>query len=243
MDPKDYSITSFFEELTQNNIAQYVTPDNSTPVGTPSSSAHIYWPGGNTAKLFLVSTEYYTKTNIGSQGSTLHRHNAGYYIYPLTEQNGQWVHNRNWGETQKVAVTKDNIYQPNFTIVGTSRGAWYCQHRRNDLDVDESRSLMFFDNNGVRQYCSTDEDEIYGSCGSAIAVNKEETLLAMASGLGGIMFFDIAWSSGDIPTLTYKYTSALNNNDVVTTLNFDYNGTSLQQSVTPTMTTQTSIAW
>lgn len=221
MDPKDYSITSFFEGLAQNEKAQYLY--NSKLVGTPSSSAHIYWPGGNTAKLFLVSTEYYTETNIGSQGLTLHRHNAGYYIYPLTEQDGQWVHNRNWGETQKVAVTEDNIYQPNFTIVGTSHGAWYCQHRRNDLDVDESRSLMFFDNNGVRQYCSTDDDEIYGSCGSAIAVNKEETLLAMASGLGGIMFFDIAWS-GDIPTLTYKYTSALNNNDVVTTLNFDYNG-------------------
>ena len=221
MDPKDYSITSFFEGLAQNEIAQYLY--NSNPVGTPSSSAHIYWPGGNTAKLFLVSTEYYTKTNIGSQGSTLHRHNAGYYIYPLTEQDGRWVHNRNWGETQKVTVTEDNIYQPNFTIVGTSRGAWYCQHRRNDLDVDESRSLMFFGNDGLRKYCSTDEDEIYGSSGSAIAVNKEENLLAMASGLGGIMFFDIAWS-GDVPTLTYKYTSALNNNDVVTTLNFDYNG-------------------
>ena len=223
MDPKDYSITSFFEGLAQNEIAQYLY--NSNPVGTPSSSAHIYWPGGNTAKLFLVSTEYDTKTNIGSQNSTLHRHNAGYYIYPLSEQDGQWVHNRNnWGETQKVTVTEDNIYQPNFTIVGTSRGAWYCQHRRNDLDVDESRSLMFFDNNGVRQYCSTDEDEIYGSSGSAIAVNKEENLLAMASGLGGIMFFEIKWDNDNVPTLDYLHTSALNNNDVVTTLNFDYNG-------------------
>ena len=221
MDPKNYSITSFFEGLAQNEIAQYLY--DTKEVGTPSSSAHIYWPGGNTAKLFLVSTEYYTKTNIGSQNSTLHRHNAGYYIYPLTEQDGHWVHNRNWGETQKVTVTEDNIYQPNFTIVGTSRGAWYCQHRRNDLDVDESRSLMFFDNEGIRRYHSTDNDEIYGSCGSAIAVNKEENLLAMASGLGGIMFFDITWNGG-VPTLTYKYTSALNNNDVVTTLNFDYNG-------------------
>lgn len=222
MDPKDYSITSFFEGLAQNEIAQYLY--NSNPVGTPSSSAHIYWPGGNTAKLFLVSTEYYTKTNIGSQGSTLHRHNAGYYIYPLTEQDGRWVHNRNWGETQKVAVTEDNIYQPNFTIVGTSHGAWYCQHRRNDLDVVESRSLMFFGNDGKRKYCSTDDDEIYGSCGSAIAVNKEETLLAMASGLGGIMFFKIEWDNDNVPTLDYLHTSALNNNDVVTTLNFDYNG-------------------
>ena len=221
MDPKDYSITSFFDGLAQNEIAQYLY--NSNPVGTPSSSAHIYWPGGNTAKLFLVSTEYYTKTNIGSQGSTLHRHNAGYYIYPLTEQDGQWVHNRNWEETQKVSVTEDNIYQPNFTIVGTSHGAWYCQHRRNDNDVFEARSLMFFDNNGVRQYCSTDNDMIYGSCGAGLAVNKEETLLAMASGLGGIMFFDIEWA-GDKPTLTYKYTSALNNNLVVTSLNFDYAG-------------------
>ena len=219
MDPKDYSITSFFDGLAQNEIAQYLY--NSNPVGTPSSSAHIYWPGGNTAKLFLVSTEYDTKTDIGSMHMDLTRYNAGYYIYPLTEQDGQWTHN--WSETKMIPVTEDNIYQHNFTIVGTSHGAWYCQHRRNDWDVDESRSLMFFDNNGVRQYCSTDEDEIYGSSGSAIAVNKEETLLAMASGLGGIMFFDIAWS-GDIPTLTYKYTSALNNNDVVTTLNFDYAG-------------------
>ncbi len=221
MDPKDYSIKSFFEGLEQNKEAQYLY--KSSPVGTPSSSAHIYWTGGNTAKLFLVSTEYYTKTNIGSQGSTLHRHNAGYYIYPLTEQDGQWVHTGNWDETKKVPVTEDNIYQPNFTIVGTSRGAWYCQHRRNDLDVVESRSLMFFDNNGNRTYCSTDNDEIYGSSGSGIAVNKDETLLAMASGLGGIIFYDIEWN-GEVPTLKYKYTSALNNNDVVTTLNFDYNG-------------------
>lgn len=218
MDPKDYSITSFFKGLEQNGIAQYEY--NSTPVGTPSSSAHIYWTGGNTAKLFLVSTEYDKKYSVGSMNMDLSRYNAGYYIYPLTEQDGQWTHD--WGETQRIAVTEDNIYQPNFTIVGTSHGAWYCQHRRNDWDVKESRSLMFFDNNGNRTYCSTDEDVIYGSCGSGIAVNKEENLLAMASGLGGIMFFEITWN-GDVPTLTHKYSCALNYNDVVTTLNFDYN--------------------
>lgn len=219
MDPKDYSFTSFFEGLEQNGIAQYLY--KSTPVGTPSSSAHIYWTGGNTAKLFLVSTEYDKKYSVGSMNMDLSRYNAGYYIYPLTEQDGQWTHD--WGETQRIAVTEDNIYQPNFTIVGTSHGAWYCQHRRNDWDVKESRSLMFFDNNGNRTYCSTDEDVIYGSCGSGIAVNKEENLLAMASGLGGIMFFGITWN-GDVPTLTHKYSCALNYNDVVTTLNFDYNG-------------------
>ena len=219
MDPKDYSITSFFDGLEKNDIAQYEY--NSTPVGTPSSSAHIYWTGGNTAKLFLVSTEYGEKYNVGSMNMDLSRYNAGYYIYSLTEQDGQWTHD--WGKTQRIAVTEDNIYQPNFTIVGTSHGAWYCQHRRNDWDVKESRSLMFFGNDGERKYCSTDEDVIYGSCGSGIAVNKEETLLAMASGLGGIMFFEITWN-GDVPTLTHKYSCALNYNDVVTTLNFDYNG-------------------
>lgn len=219
MDPKDYSITSFFKGLEQNEKAQYLY--KSSPVGTPSSSAHIYWTGGNTAKLFLVSTEYDKKYSVGSMNMDLSRYNAGCYIYPLTEQDGQWIHN--WSETKMIPVTEDNIYQPNFTIVGTSHGAWYCQHRRNDWDVKESRSLMFFDNNGNRTYCSTDEDVIYGSCGSGIAVNKEENLLAMASGLGGIMFFGITWN-GDVPTLTHKYSCALNYNDVVTTLNFDYNG-------------------
>ena len=227
LDPKNYTTTSFFAGCTQSqgnadNQKSRWFSSSSEHVGSPSSGAHIYWTGGNTAKLFLTRTECYEQSNIGTQGSTLSRHNEGYFTYQLTQTDGLWQHN--WqGSRTKVQIDEENLYQTDFAIVGTSHGAWLCQHRYNDKDVIESRSLMFYDNNGVRQYCSDDNDIIYGSAGAALAVNKEETILAMASGLAGIMFFDISWN-GDKPTLKYKYTSALNDNYVLTSLNFDYAG-------------------
>ena len=230
MDPKDYSTTSFFNGLTfkegntsassEKSLYYY----NSEHVGSPSSCSYIYWPGGDDAKLFATRTEYYPDANVGSHAghATYYRHNEGYFVYDLKKSNN-WQHDWDTDARQKVTITLDNLFSTDFAIVGTSHGAWICQHRSEDNDLDESRSLMFFDNNGVRQYCSDNNDVIYGSAGAAIAVNKEENLLAMASGTGGIIFFEIKWNN-DVPTLSHKYTSWINDASVVTTLNFDYAG-------------------
>ena len=219
MDPKDYSTVSFFEGCAQGERSRWFAGDKY--VGAPSSCPNIYWTGENTAQLFVTRTEYHTETNIGSQGLTADRHNEGYFVYPLAKNGNGW--SKDWNNIQTVDITEDNLYQNDFSIVGTSRGAWLCQHRYNEMDVFEARSLMFYDKNGVRQYCSDDNDAILGSAGAAVAINKEETRLAMSSGNGGIMFFSIEWS-GDKPTLKHEYTSPLNNNYVVTSLNFDYAG-------------------
>ena len=219
MDPKDYSTVSFFEGCTQGERSRWFAGDKH--VGAPSSCPNIYWTGENTAQLFVTRTEYHTETNIGSQGLTADRHNEGYFVYPLAKNGNGW--SKDWNNIQIVDITEDNLYQNDFSIVGTSHGAWLCQHRYNEMDVFEARSLMFYDKNGVRQYCSDDNDAILGSAGAAVAINKEETRLAMSSGNGGIMFFSIEWS-GDKPTLKHEYTSPLNNNYVVTSLNFDYAG-------------------
>ena len=230
MDPKDYSTTSFFNGLTfkegntsassEKSLYYY----NSEHVGSPSSCSYIYWPGGDDAKLFATRTEYYPDANVGSHAghATYYRHNEGYFVYDLKKSNN-WQHDWATDARQKVTITLDNLFSTDFAIVGTSHGAWICQHRSEDNDLDESRSLMFFDNNGVRQYCSDNNDVIYGSAGAALAVNKEENLLAMASGTGGIIFFDITWNN-DVPTLSHKYTSWINDASIVTTLNFDYAG-------------------
>lgn len=219
MNPKDYSTVSFFEGCTQGERSRWFAGDKH--VGAPSSCPNIYWTGENTAQLFVTRTEYHTETNIGSQGLTADRHNEGYFVYPLAKNGNGW--SKDWNNIQIVDITEDNLYQNDFSIVGTSHGAWLCQHRYNEMDVFEARSLMFYDKNGVRQYCSDDNDAILGSAGAAVAINKEETRLAMSSGNGGIMFFSIEWS-GDKPTLKHEYTSPLNNNYVVTSLNFDYAG-------------------
>lgn len=219
MNPKDYSTVSFFEGCTQGERSRWFAGDKH--VGAPSSCPNIYWTGENTAQLFVTRTEYHTETNIGSQGLTADRHNEGYFVYPLAKNGNGW--SKDWNNIQTVDITEDNLYQNDFSIVGTSHGAWLCQHRYNEMDVFEARSLMFYDKNGVRQYCSDDNDAILGSAGAAVAINKEETRLAMSSGNGGIMFFSIEWS-GDKPTLKHEYTSPLNNNYVVTSLNFDYAG-------------------
>jgi hypothetical protein len=75
---------------------------------------------------------------------------------------------------------------------------------------------------------------IHGSFGSAIAVSKDEKLLAMVGGTGNIMLFDIEWSTETTPTLTNKRDYPIVANDpltsgtwdlpTITTLNFDYAG-------------------
>jgi hypothetical protein len=78
-----------------------------------------------------------------------------------------------------------------------------------------------------------DDELIHGSYGSAIAVRKDEKLLAMVGGTGNIMLFDITWNSS-VPTLSNKRdypvvaddptTTGSTNIPTITTLNFDYAG-------------------
>jgi hypothetical protein len=177
-----------------------------------------------------------------SLGST-----KGFFVYDLMGTNPSLKHtdlmhfeseqdyNNNNCSTYVSTLVSD------FAIVGTSRGAWVCQIRNEDKNVISDPSLTFYPNEGKPTIFTKsldggifgDNELIHGSWGSAIAVSKDETLLAMVGGTGNIMLFDITWN-GSVPTLSNKRDYPIVADDsntagdydipTITTLNFDYAG-------------------
>ena len=206
MNPKTLQTSAFF--VGSQASSGVWTNGSGVEMGSSTPGAHIYGTGKNT-KLFMVNED---------AGSSLPKN--GYLVYNIGQADGTIKRTWNQAPSKKVALSdKDG---GDFSIVGTSHGAWVCQHRGKGANIAGARSLMFYDNNGTRQYNSTNTTHINGSLGGGMAVSADESMLAMVNGDGNILIFDIAWN-GDVPTLTYKttYTTAFGG---IGTIHFDYAG-------------------
>ncbi len=205
MDPTTLVATPFFDGTQDTNGVW----TNASGVGMGSSSPSCaVWGTGEEAKLFVANEDKYNSDLVAKS----------YNVYNIGTAAGN-VHTWNEAPSQVVTMT-DNQYA-NFAIAATSHGAFICQNKTN-ADAAGSRSLMFYDNSGVRQYVSTDTDEITSSPGGGVAVSGDESLLAVSGGNNTIVLYDIAWT-GDVPMLTHLATydcgyAALGS------LSFDYAG-------------------
>lgn len=246
MDPHTKQITNFFEGCTYEHGEW---KKDGQVVGSGSTGAHIYWTedGNNkngfaptTSKLFLMHNDHAENAEY-SHGST-----KGFFVYNLMNNN-ELVQKTNLQHFESELDCKNNNFTTyvndnvsDYAIVGTSRGAWVCQLRYDKGNFISYPSLTFYPNEGKPTIFSKsvyngifgDNELIHGSFGAAIAVNKEENLLAMVGGTGNIMLFDIDWSNESTPTLTNKRDYPVVADDpntdgyepTITTLNFDYAG-------------------
>ena len=244
MDPRTKQITNFFDGCTYENGEW--KDNNGTVVGSGSTGAHIYWTedGNNrngfspmTSKLFLMHNAH---SNGDSNGET-----RGFFVYDLNNyQSPTHTKLKHYPNQTDGMVEYNNTDITDYAIVGTSRGAWVCQLRNDKGNFISDPSLTFYPTEGEPTIFTkaldssvggTFEGElIHGSFGSAIAVSKDEKLLAMVGGTGNIMLFDIEWSTETTPTLTNKRDYPIVENDpltsgtwdlpTITTLNFDYAG-------------------
>ena len=244
MDPHTKEITNFFDGCTYENGEW--KDNNGTVVGSGSTGAHIYWTedGNNrngfsptTSKLFLMHNAH---SNGDSNGET-----RGFFVYDLNNyQSPTHTKLKHYPNQTDGMVEYNNTDITDYAIVGTSRGAWVCQLRNDKGNFISDPSLTFYPTEGEPTIFTkaldssvggTFEGElIHGSFGSAIAVSKDEKLLAMVGGTGNIMLFDIEWSTETTPTLTNKRDYPIVENDpltsgtwdlpTITTLNFDYAG-------------------
>ena len=231
MDPHTKQITNFFEGCTYENGEW---KKDGQVVGSGSTGAHIYWTENGVSKLYLM---YNAHSNGDSNGET-----KGFFVYDLTKNNLEPTHTRlqRYPNQKDPMEMYDNTAVTDYAIVGTSRGAWVCQLRNEDRNVITDPSLTFYPNEGNPTIFTNsldggtfDEELIHGSFGSAIAVSKDEKLLAMVGGTGNIMLFDITWI-GSVPTLSNKRDYPIVADDgvnvsgwdlpTITTLNFDYAG-------------------
>ena len=249
MDPHTKQITNFFDGCTYaNGEWKY----NSNLVGSGSTGAHIYWyeDGDNkngfnpiTSKLFLMHNTHLANNNEDNNGET-----RGFFVYDLmgNTPSPQYTNLKHLPNEKDGLADYVNTGVTDFAIVGTSRGAWVCQLRKEDKNVISDPSLTFYPSDNSTPTIFTrsldtsvggifgDNELIHGSFGSAIAVNKTENLLAMVGGTGNIMLFDIKWSNETTPTLTNKRDYSIVADDsnttgewdipTITTLNFDYAG-------------------
>ena len=251
MDPHTKQITNFFDGCTYaNGEWKY----NSNLVGSGSTGAHIYWAedrnnkngfSPDTAKLYLMYNAHITDD---SNGET-----RGFFVYDLmgntpSPQYTDLKHYLNQENFNNKTLSKyENTDVTDYAIVGTNKGAWVCQTRNEKGNFIDHPSLTFYPSDNMTPPTifseSTDPDQpggnfsdnelIHGSFGSAIAVSKDEKLLAMVGGTGNIMLFDITWN-GNVPTLSNKRDYPVVADDsntagsydipTITTLNFDYAG-------------------
>ena len=240
MDPHTKQITNFFEGCTYDYENGEWKKDGQV-VGSGSTGAHI-WTENGESKLYLMHNAH---ANDDANGVT-----KGFFVYDLNDNNLQPQHITLKNIPNQTDGIQDyvNTGVTDYAIVGTSRGAWVCQTRKEDKNVISDPSLTFYPSDNTTPTIFTnsldasvggifgDNELIHGSFGSAIAVNKAENLLAMVGGTGNIMLFDIEWSDDDdtTPTLTNKRDYPIVADDpttigewnipTITTLNFDYAG-------------------
>lgn len=207
MNPYTLTATQFFNGKKDNNG---VWTNNSIPMGSSASGSHIYGTGANT-KLFLINED---KVDDKLPGN-------GYLVYNIGQNDGSI--RRSWEKEPFQTVQILDSMAGNFSIVGTSHGAFVCQNRT--LGHNESRafSLQFYDNEGTCKYQSKDRAlNINGSFGAGMAVSADESKLVMVNGDGNILLFNINWSE-NTPTLTH-ITTYSTNYAVISTIHFDYAG-------------------
>lgn len=209
MNPYTLTATQFFNGEKDNNGVWKNNSD--VPMGSSAPGAHIYGTGANT-KLFLINED--------KVDGKLPGH--GYLVYNIGQNDGSI--RRTWNTEPSKAVQVLDSLGGNFSIVGTSHGAFVCQNRTLGHNESRAYSLQFYDNDGNRKYQSNDKSlTINGSLGAGMAVSADEKKLAMVNGNGNIRLFDIEWVDGNTPNLipAELYTT---NYAAISTIHFDYAG-------------------
>lgn len=206
MNPLTYAVSQFFQGE-RDGLGVWKNSD--VVVGSSTPGVFVYGSGSHT-KLFMVNED---------AASPLYAHS--YCIYKIGQSDGSILREWETNPTKSVQVS-DNAGQ-NFSIVGTSHGAFLCQNRAFGMNKDDMYSLQFYNNDGICKYQSEDADIINGSLGAGMAVSADEKQLVMVDGNGDILLFNITWQVDDEPLLTFvrKYQT---NFAAISTIHFDYAG-------------------
>ena len=204
--PKTLRTESFFDGTPDNNG---LWKSNGVPMGGSCVGTHVYGSGKDT-KLYMLNED--AASGIPENG---------YLVFNIGQADGSIL--RKWNKAPSQTVSLAGNKGANFSIVGTSHGAFICQNRNKNYNNETARSLQFYDNSGSCKYNSANKSNIInGSFGGGMAVSADETKLAMVNGDGNILIFDITWN-GDTPDLT-KNTEYQTNYTAISTMHFDYAG-------------------
>ncbi|MDE6207720.1 MAG: choice-of-anchor D domain-containing protein, partial [Muribaculaceae bacterium] len=116
----------------------------------------------------------------------------------------------------------------NVSFYPCSHGVFVAQHRGAGNNNAGCPGFVLVDFEGNILYNSGEHSDIIEATAGAVALNREENLLAVGMGTLGIKLYDVAWN-GNVPTLTFRAElpdsrSTKDGADEVCQMDFDYAG-------------------
>lgn len=136
---------------------------------------------------------------------------------------------KTWGNTPNATFPNVSalMLNTNVDIETTRNGFFASQVRYAGNNIEAVPAFIYADYNDNILYNSGTTGVVNGGSG-AIAINDEETLLAVATPDEGIIIFDVAWTENGVPSLTKLYalpnSISSNNNGELSQLDFDIAG-------------------
>lgn len=112
----------------------------------------------------------------------------------------------------------------NVSLVANDKGVWLSQIRGVGNNTASVPAFVFMKNSGIVAYNSGSKLPTLNGCnGGALAVNTDNTLLAVTNGNSNIEIYNVIWSASNTPTLRLSQTIT-NGNGAIAQMAFDYAG-------------------
>ncbi len=152
--------------------------------------------GGSTATINIANGKMYTSIE------DIDGHENDVAVYDITDANGNIA--TSWSTSPSFIETSDKVTVVNgdYDIAGDNNGGiWVAQ--KSTSNTATTPTLLYYDSSGNLLYTSAGNSDINGSLNGAIAINAQNTLLAIHDASQTIKVFDIVWNSGS-PTLSLR---------------------------------------
>lgn len=123
-----------------------------------------------------------------------------------------------WATAPSAVIYDDALngnLQQNFNsciVPDGSNGWWISQYRANNSSVTIPSLIHFSSTGTVTNF--GDHPDIVGSYQAGLAVNSDNTLLALGTIPGSLKVFEISFDGSGVPSLTFKYNAAIGNGGV-----------------------------
>lgn len=130
---------------------------------------------------------------------------------------------KSWDTSPSTSYTTASGLMPNHNVCLTANdyGVWLSQIRYSGNNTTGAPSFVVMNNNGSIAINSATDLPSLNGCNGSLAINKDNTLLAIANGDTNIEIYKLLWSPAGTPSFTYVRT-ILNGNGAVSQMAFDH---------------------
>ena len=150
-------------------------------------------------------------------------------VYNIGQQDGTLLNEWNKAPSYTLGVGDYMVNGNEHIVPGRDGGAWVSQIRGSGNNTKGVPSLVYVTREGKITFNSGTQEnqELFdGTGGAGFAVSNDGKLLVLNDAKGVLQFFDLTWTSEDVPVLKHRgsYNTGVANGAYIYEMNFDYAG-------------------